>query len=764
MNLELTKYINNIHKCNVVNIININYMRLSNYLKDNFESYEVMNAVECIFTSIIKHNSNIKDDGIYNLNDTIQKWFTNMVKFGAASVEGSVFSINIGNVSDLFITKLGTPGSDSNLLHEYVVGHKLNELRKYIPTFMYTYGIFKCPYPNIDFKNEITGLCNNKGNNGDKVAYAIFERIKGKDLADIVANLTFVEYLEILIQISMSLQLAYDKFKFTHYDLHAGNITVRLLPTKRWVNYPWGRIYTDKIPVIIDYGFSHIKIDSVTYSKTGYENSGIVKKPNIAYDLFKIIGFTLDIIERKGNYIKTLFLIIHPFLKQEFPRDYIKIVNLNFGHQSLYSLDNYVQNNLHSFINHIKKYIPSFKAHGQILKEPSIDISSVINNIIPVAHQNNSIGFLKSINNTVKSLDRQQKIKEPVIDLLSIIKEEDQDDIIMSSINSDDDEEEEDQDDIIMSSINSDDDEEEEEEDIIMQPIILPNIYDNVLILQNIPQLTFDSFSSEQELLQFTLITDIYRNIINYQILTPYIISSIAQLWKLAYNLNLNIPDFSLNPSKVIHLLKYRAGQKIKKEINRITNMKLIDEINRLNILSLSINKCYKIILNYNLPNINNILDIHNINNIIYLINQIPNTINTKYINFYNSIIEIYHLGPKIAESIQVLNDYNILKGQVIPFELSKFNDMTLNKEIYMANNLQIILQAINLKYIQIAKSIPLDNIVITFNQVQDWNSFKKIENAYTPLFSTYGNLLYSIGKHQEPILNAYRDAWLKYF
>ena len=73
----------------------------------------------------------------------------------------------------------------------------------------------------------------------------------------------------ILVQISLALQTAQDMYGFVHWDLMPWNVIVQKLPQKHAIDYivkgkPM-RVYTDIVPVIIDYDKSHAVIEDIHY-------------------------------------------------------------------------------------------------------------------------------------------------------------------------------------------------------------------------------------------------------------------------------------------------------------------------------------------------------------------------------------------------------------------------------------------------------------------------------------------------------------------
>ena len=100
--------------------------------------------------------------------------------------------------------------------------------------------------------------------------YLIYEKVKNsKPLQEFVAGgCTPGEFLNILIQIVLALNYAYQKIGFSHNDLHSENILIRQLNQPVVIGYPWldenGQektwyLRTSQVATFIDYGRSIIR-------------------------------------------------------------------------------------------------------------------------------------------------------------------------------------------------------------------------------------------------------------------------------------------------------------------------------------------------------------------------------------------------------------------------------------------------------------------------------------------------------------------------
>lgn len=129
-------------------------------------------------------------------------------------------------------------------IHETYVGTKsINMLSKYIPNFAYVFGMYR----NKDTFNVIT------------------ERIYGETLYQYINSekFEFREYLFILMQLCLAIQVAQNMCGLVHYDLTPWNIMLERHSTPKIFDYILEhgniiRIRTSVVPIIIDYGKSHV--------------------------------------------------------------------------------------------------------------------------------------------------------------------------------------------------------------------------------------------------------------------------------------------------------------------------------------------------------------------------------------------------------------------------------------------------------------------------------------------------------------------------
>lgn len=162
------------------------------------------------------------------------------------------FNLAIKTISD---NRSNDSENDGPNIHEsFIATHSINKLLQYIPNFVYNFGLYK----------------------QESKLVVISEFIEGQTLKDYIASSDWniQDYLFILIQIALALQVAQNLTGFVHWDLSTWNIMIHRL--KFPIEYEYvlerGNIYkikTSIIPIIIDYGKSHVVYNGEHY---GYVN------------------------------------------------------------------------------------------------------------------------------------------------------------------------------------------------------------------------------------------------------------------------------------------------------------------------------------------------------------------------------------------------------------------------------------------------------------------------------------------------------------
>jgi len=173
-------------------------------------------------------------------------------------------------------------------VHEAFVGTKaINPLLKHIPNFAYTFGLQQ----------------------HESSVSVINEFIHGRTLFDYLGSdcFRFDDFLFILAQVCLSIQVAQNRCGLVHYDLMPWNII--LLPSEdpQIVDYVLDhrstiRLTTNVVPVIIDYGKSHVIVDQKHH---GFIN---MFKVSTIQDMLSLLLNSISIIREKQKLERPEFI------------------------------------------------------------------------------------------------------------------------------------------------------------------------------------------------------------------------------------------------------------------------------------------------------------------------------------------------------------------------------------------------------------------------------------------------------------------------
>jgi hypothetical protein len=238
-----------------------------------------------------------------------------ITRIGSPSANGFINLISYKNSKDTnrfkTVLKTSVELSSDNNYYEYVVGNCINIIKEFVPNFIYTF-TFSNLDPKLkkslsenkifndlasfkngtDFKNKMDHSelqsYDNIGNGCEKNdrASVLIEYVpNGISIEDLIKEQEFLldgNYNIFCLLFQIYAALVGLKEIYTHYDLHLGNIMIVKLPKKVKIIYTNLKIilYTKYIPVIIDYGRSHINclklgttIFSRVFSEISCENS-----------------------------------------------------------------------------------------------------------------------------------------------------------------------------------------------------------------------------------------------------------------------------------------------------------------------------------------------------------------------------------------------------------------------------------------------------------------------------------------------------------
>lgn len=281
---EYNSIINRYYPHTTKNINNIN--QLPHFF---YRRYNYLTGIEWIINMVLNNTKNSKNLELQN-NIELHNY---LIKNDIISENklGKVINYSFLNTQLLAIKKTTNIVKSKEHIHETFIGKKcINNLLKQIPNFIYIYGLYK----EIEENNEIsTNVIIEKINYDNKINNEI-TLDKWIDSNEFNMN----DFLFLLIQISLSIYVAQKTYGFVHYDLTPWNILLQKKDKPQQFDYMLSinniiRIETKLIPIIIDYGKSHVIYDGKHY---GFIN---MYKFSSIQDILTLLIFSIQKIIKK---------------------------------------------------------------------------------------------------------------------------------------------------------------------------------------------------------------------------------------------------------------------------------------------------------------------------------------------------------------------------------------------------------------------------------------------------------------------------------
>lgn len=356
------------------------------------------------------------------------------------SAEGYTLVGNLEDARNFFVIKVPRVPKNDNLSHELVVGmYGTNMLRKYIPNYLYVYGGFKCSPPLVDPEtNKVATFCLH---NDNAVNYMVLENISPSiSMSKYVKKCSGADFINIYLQILYALKFGKERTDFTHYDLHTDNILIRdinqnvpksekTFQIKYYTEEGEQYIRTQVIPTIIDYGFSHIKINNDNYNNQDIGRSGYVDfsifpdRSFIIFDLYKLLMFSFRnaVIAKNQDVINNCVKLFKFFNSSENPsnaleKQYALRYSFPYNDQtkniSIDDFARYIKNNFDtSFIKSSKFNIPVLDCSKMCLSEKATYSEIGINPDSPLTAPTDIIDFFDLYKFLQNQGRDQEKIK-----------------------------------------------------------------------------------------------------------------------------------------------------------------------------------------------------------------------------------------------------------------------------------------------------------------------------------------------------------------
>lgn len=240
-------------------------------------NYSNLRAIEWIINMLIKNGK-----------------FTNILKNKTNIFENKNVHVNKYNISGIDICMKETQDKikiKENIHEKFIGKNSINNLLKYVPNFVYIFG---------DIDNKIITEC------VEGITFGVWLTSNKFNLRD---------YIFILLQLSLALEIAQRKYGFVHYDLTPWNIVIQELEKPVEFDYMIDsnniyRVNTKLIPIIIDYGKSHM----VYTTKNNLSlHSGYINMFTIStiQDIISILITSVNTIIKRPLYKNDIYLLLN---------------------------------------------------------------------------------------------------------------------------------------------------------------------------------------------------------------------------------------------------------------------------------------------------------------------------------------------------------------------------------------------------------------------------------------------------------------------
>lgn len=279
----------------------LNRKEMEQLLIESFYNPEVLKVISDAINSYLYLTD---DTAIPSLK--FRHFFTELQKIGGKSSFGTALLASSNELRVVIKTPLESPENHETIIHETFVGVcELNKLRDECANFAYVLGGLFCN--PVMIRDDIGGFCTIPGKEGKgNVPYVIYEEVKRSITLErfFSTEHTIRECLEVVIQIILALQLAYQKCDFTHFDLHNLNILVQERSDFFVLRYGKYYLKTKHVAVIIDYGVSHVKHNGIdVYSPVQACKEVDYTKSHPYFDIHLFLGIVAFSIRKYPNLI-----------------------------------------------------------------------------------------------------------------------------------------------------------------------------------------------------------------------------------------------------------------------------------------------------------------------------------------------------------------------------------------------------------------------------------------------------------------------------
>lgn len=331
--------------------------------------------ISCLISAILQNDPDL------NTRQKLHNWFRSITKTGEVN-SYDFFDASFLPGNNLFTLKVAKRLNSDELSHEALMGiFVANDLRRFVPNFMYVYGYTKCS--PVFFSDKIESWCDSST---PSVSYLISENTRDSiPIGDWIIEADYNSFIVVFLQLINALKIANKNYGFVNYNLTSSNIVVRTFNEEDGIVVPiynFGdgikNIITKHIPYITDYEFSEFYVGprlfrneavSAQYPSNGFqmidlyrliivlfvslynfENTKLIKdnnrKLNTLNNFFNFFGegdiLSMIYLATKNNSNYHVNNIHQTKTYEEFIATYDKIFSLVMFNEDIYPKANYI--------------------------------------------------------------------------------------------------------------------------------------------------------------------------------------------------------------------------------------------------------------------------------------------------------------------------------------------------------------------------------------------------------------------------------------
>ena len=257
-------------------------------------------SVRNLFQNMIE---SISDNEFGLPNESISQIFVYEKTLGTPSVNAFTHVMHLKDEPRFkVLVKTARDAAANSLVREFEVQRHLNALHDRTPNFPVALGLFNCFSRMTPSNNLISNVCSNWPAGHENTTMVLMEYVPGAiDLYDFAQTATPEQMYSIFKQIYYTLRIAQHFQRFTHYDLHFGNILVRRIPrttlSYTLENNSKQSFESDVLITIIDFGMSYLATISPDLqrlvSKYDPKYNIDMSRFNPTFDLIKVLQQTV---------------------------------------------------------------------------------------------------------------------------------------------------------------------------------------------------------------------------------------------------------------------------------------------------------------------------------------------------------------------------------------------------------------------------------------------------------------------------------------